>query len=79
MVNPKIAGKAPIMEQLESGKTYAWCSCGKSENQPWCNGAHHGTNFTPTVFESKETKMAALCTCKQTSTPPFCDGTHNNL
>ena len=40
------------MEQLEKGKTYAWCSCGKSENQPWCNGAHQGTEFKPHVFKA---------------------------
>ena len=56
MSNAKVAGKAPQMEQLEEGKTYAWCACGKSENQPWCNGAHAGSEFTPTVFQAEEAK-----------------------
>ena len=54
------------MEQLEKGKTYAWCSCGKSDNQPWCNGAHQGTEFKPHVFKAEESKPVAMCGCKQT-------------
>ena len=52
MNNAKVAGKSPQMEQLEEGKTYAWCACGKSENQPWCNGAHMESEFTPEVFKA---------------------------
>ena len=44
------------MEQLEFGKTYAWCACGMSINQPWCNGFHKGTNFSPSVFKAEESK-----------------------
>jgi CDGSH-type Zn-finger protein len=79
MNNPKIAGKAPQMEQLEESKTYAWCTCGKSENQPWCNGAHAGSEFTPNVFKSEDSKTAAMCMCKQTKNPPYCDGSHMSL
>ena len=74
-----IAGKAPMPIELEAGKTYAWCSCGKSENQPFCDGAHSGTDFTPMVFKAEETKTAYMCTCKQTDNPGFCDGTHKGL
>ncbi len=74
-----VAGKAPQMEQLEAGKTYAWCACGKSSNQPWCNGSHQETEFTPTVFKAEEDKTAAMCMCKQTSNPPYCDGSHMSL
>jgi CDGSH-type Zn-finger protein len=73
------AGKSPQMEQLEEGKTYAWCACGKSENQPWCNGAHAGSEFTPTVFKAEEFKTAAICMCRQTNNPPYCDGSHTSL
>lgn len=76
---PKIAGKSPQMEDLTKGKTYAWCSCGMSENQPWCNGAHKGSDFSPKVFEAEESKTAAICTCKQTKNPPHCDGSHAKL
>ena len=79
MEKGKVAGTAPQMEQIEAGKTYAWCTCGESENQPWCNGAHKGSAFTPNVFQAETSKMAAMCTCKQTSNPPFCDGSHNKL
>lgn len=65
-----------MMEALEEGKTYYWCSCGKSANQPWCNGAHRGSGMEPLAFEAKDSRPAALCTCKLTKTPPYCDGSH---
>jgi|TARA_B110000238_G_C15943643_1_gene360092 CDGSH-type Zn-finger protein len=79
MKQPKVAGTSPQMEQLEAGKTYAWCACGMSENQPWCNGAHAGSEFTPTVFQAEENKTAAMCLCKQSKNPPYCDGSHMSL
>ena len=79
MNKAKVAGKAPRIEELEEGKTYAWCSCGNSENQPWCNGAHAGSEFAPKVFKAEESKTAAMCMCKQTKNPPYCDGSHVNL
>jgi len=76
---PKVAAKNPIPAELEKGKTYAWCSCGLSENQPWCNGAHKGTDFKPLVFVAEETKTAYMCQCKLTKNPGFCDGSHKSL
>lgn len=75
----KIAAKAPIPVELEAGKTYAWCSCGSSTNQPFCDGSHKGSDFTPLMFKAEESKTAYLCTCKQTDNPGFCDGTHKGL
>jgi CDGSH-type Zn-finger protein len=75
----KVAGKAPVMIELEEGKTYAFCTCGESGNQPWCNGAHKGGEFAPKVFKAEETKLRAICTCKQTNNPPYCDGSHNSV
>ena len=75
---PVVAGKVPQMKQLEAG-TYFWCSCGRSKNQPFCDGSHQGTSFTPVKFELTEQKQVALCMCKHTQTPPFCDGSHNKL
>jgi len=79
MDKPKIAAKEPIKVELEEGKKYAWCTCGESTNQPWCNGSHKGGSFTPLVFTAEETKTAFMCQCKATSNPGFCDGTHKTL
>ena len=76
---PKVAAKNPIKVELEEGKKYAWCTCGLSDNQPYCNGAHKGTEFRPLVFTAEETKTAHLCQCKATKNPGFCDGSHKNL
>jgi len=79
MEEAKVAGKSPQMEELESGKTYAWCACGHSSNQPWCNGAHKGSGLAPNVFKAENSSSAAMCMCKQTNNPPYCDGSHNSL
>jgi len=79
MDKPKIAGTSPIRCTLEAGKKYAWCTCGLSENQPFCNGAHKGSAFTPQMCEESEDKKVALCTCKRTSNPPYCDGAHKSI
>ncbi len=79
MSEPNIAGRKPIMVELEAGKTYYYCTCGKSANQPFCDGAHKGTDFTPQAFTAEETKKAALCACKHSKNGPFCDGSHRNL
>lgn len=75
---PKIVDKKPVVMNLESG-TYYWCSCGLSENQPFCNGAHKGTDFRPVMFELSEPKKMALCLCKYTAGAPNCDGSHLKL
>lgn len=79
MDKPKIAGTSPLPVDLEAGKTYAWCTCGESAKQPFCDGSHRGTSFTPLKFEATETKTAYMCTCKQTANPGFCDGAHKKL
>ncbi|RZS92569.1 CDGSH iron-sulfur domain-containing protein [Aquimarina brevivitae] len=76
MSTPKRAGNEPIAIELEKDKRYAWCSCGYSEDQPFCNGAHKKEGGIPIVFTVVEEKKAYLCTCKLTKTPPYCDGTH---
>jgi CDGSH-type Zn-finger protein len=78
MSEPKIVDKKPVVLELEP-KTYYWCTCGESTNQPYCNGAHKGTDFTPLAFEVTETKKVALCLCKHTGNAPFCDGAHTKL
>ena len=66
----------PILVKLEANKNYAWCSCEKSASQPFCDGAHSGTDKSPLVFKLEEDKDAYLCVCKKTQNPPYCDGSH---
>jgi len=73
---PKRAGDSPMKVTLEEGKRYSWCSCGLSANQPYCDGAHKGTDFTPVKFIAEESKDVYFCTCKKTQNPGFCDGSH---
>lgn len=69
----------PYLVTLKSGRTYFWCACGRSARQPFCDGSHVGTGFTPHRFEATCTEEVLLCGCKRTSGAPFCDGTHTNL
>jgi CDGSH iron-sulfur domain-containing protein 3 len=78
MSTPVIADKKPAVLELEPG-TYYWCTCGQSQNQPFCNGAHKDTGFTPLAFEVTEKKRVALYNCKHTVNPPYCDGAHSKL
>lgn len=75
---PIVAAKLPSVTDLEPG-TYYWCACGKSAKQPFCDGSHADTSFTPLAFTIEETKKVALCQCKQTQNPPYCDGRHTSL
>ena len=75
----KIAQKAPYAVDIESGKSYWWCSCGKSASQPFCDGSHQGTSFTPVEYKAEESKTAYFCGCKNSSNGVFCDGAHQKL
>jgi|TARA_B110000495_G_C22857610_1_gene500079 CDGSH-type Zn-finger protein len=79
MPKPTITQTQPYAIELEQGKTYAWCACGKSANQPFCDGSHQGSDFSPVVFQAAETKTAYLCGCRSSSNQPFCDGSHTKL
>lgn len=77
---PIIAQRGPYAVELEKGKRYMWCTCGRSKEQPFCDKASHkGTDFRPLVFVAEETKTSYLCGCKYTANPPFCDGAHASL
>ena len=71
------AGKSAFSVIVEQGKSYYWCSCGKSSKQPFCDGSHKGTEFKPLVYKAELTKRIFFCVCKQTNDQPFCDGSHN--
>jgi len=79
MSQPTIAAKHPAAVQLEAGKPYAWCACGLSKGQPFCDGSHKTTDFVPLVFKAEKTETAYLCQCKQSKKKPFCDGTHKSV
>lgn len=78
MDQPQITQKSPYVKAMNPGK-YAWCACGKSANQPFCDGSHRGSGFSPKVVEITEKKTVAWCGCKHTKNQPFCDGTHKSL
>ena len=77
--SPIIAAKSPKKVELEAGKDYYWCRCGKSKNQPFCDGSHVGSDITPLKFSVEKSGTAALCQCKASGNAPFCDGTHATL
>lgn len=74
-----IAKKEPVNVELKEGKPYAWCACGRADEQPFCDGTHNKTDLKPMVFKAEREGEAWLCQCKQTKNPPYCDGTHNKL
>ena len=76
---PVIAQKAPYKVELLEGYRYAWCSCGLSKKQPFCDGSHKGTEFTPKKFTITQAETKRLCGCKYSKNAPFCDGTHKSL
>lgn len=66
----------PIVMELKAGTTYHWCRCGRSANQPLCDGSHVGTSFQPMTYKPSADMKVRMCVCKRTKTPPFCDGSH---
>lgn len=78
MEKPKIAQTSPYVLDVEAGK-YWWCACGRSSNQPFCDGSHKVTSFTPVKVEITENKKVAFCGCKHSNNKPYCDGTHRNF
>ena len=77
MSEPVSPQNSPFPVDVEQGKTYYWCACGLSKSQPFCDGSHQSTEFTPVKFTAEKTETVYLCGCKKTSSAPFCDGTHN--
>jgi len=79
MTEPTIAQKAPFPTDVEEGKTYMWCACGNSSNQPFCDGSHKGSGFSPVKYTAAKTGKVFFCGCKHTNNAPLCDGTHSSL
>ncbi|QXD25112.1 CDGSH iron-sulfur domain-containing protein [Opitutia bacterium ISCC 51] len=76
MSKPIIAANTPTPVELEAGKSYAFCTCGHSDNQPFCDGKHAGSGMAPKIFKADKDGKAWLCQCKATQNAPFCDGSH---
>jgi len=79
MSNPIVADNKPTAVSLKKGEDYYFCTCGRSASQPFCDGSHAGTEFTPKAFTAEEDGESYLCACKHTANAPFCDGTHKQF
>jgi len=79
MSDTLLARQGPHCVALKAGRTYFWCACGRSQRQPFCDGSHAGTQFTPLRFSPEDNRVAVLCGCKRTGTSPFCDCTRATL
>ena len=75
----QVAQKGPSAVEVEAGKAYFWCACGRSANQPFCDGSHKVTDLTPVRWKAEESGTKYFCGCKQTDNRPFCDGSHKAL
>ena len=76
---PQIAGRASLAVEVEAGQSYWWCACGRSNTQPFCDGSHQGTSFSPIEYVPEESGQAFFCACKRSGKKPLCDGTHKKL
>ena len=79
MSKPEIPQKAPYGVAVEAGKSYWWCACGKSKNQPFCDGTHKGSEFTPVEYKATESATVYFCGCKHSGNGALCDGSHKSL
>jgi CDGSH-type Zn-finger protein len=79
MSNPTITQKAPFAVEVEAGKSYWWCSCGRSKGQPFCDGSHQGTEFGPVEYKAEEDGTVYFCGCKHSGNGSLCDGSHQKL
>ena len=78
MTDPVRAADTPFGIDVEAGKAYFWCACGRSASQPFCDGSHAETGITPVKYEAEESTTVYFCGCKGTGSAPLCDGSHKN-
>ncbi|GAA0777491.1 CDGSH iron-sulfur domain-containing protein [Roseibium denhamense] len=79
MSDPVVAQTAPYAVDVEEGKNYFWCACGKSNTQPFCDGSHKGTDFAPVKYTAEKDGKAFFCGCKMSGKAPLCDGSHSRI
>ena len=79
MADAVIAQKGPFPVEVEAGKEYYWCACGRSRSQPFCDGSHRETAFSPVKYTAEKTGKVFFCGCKHSGAKPMCDGTHRTL
>jgi CDGSH-type Zn-finger protein len=79
MTEPVVAQKTPFAVEVEAGKSYWWCSCGKSASQPFCDGSHKGSEFAPVEYKAEQSGTAYFCGCKHSANGVLCDGSHSKL
>ena len=79
MSEPVVAQTSPYGVEVEAGQDYWWCACGKSDDQPFCDGSHRGTGFSPVQYTAEKFEKVWFCGCKKTGDVPQCDGSHNKL
>ncbi len=79
MTPAKIADTRPLPVELKAGEKVWWCACGRSQNQPFCDGSHQGSGMAPVALQVEQTQTYYFCLCKRTGNPPLCDGSHKGL
>lgn len=79
MSEPIIAQKSPFAVDVEAGKSYWYCTCGRSKTQPFCDGSHSGTDFVPKEFKAEQSGTVYFCGCRHSQNGITCDGSHSSL
>ena len=79
MAEPVMAQKSPYAFDVQEGRTYWWCACGLSKRQPFCDGSHKGSEFSPREYKAEASRTVYFCGCKRSGKTPLCDGAHNRL
>lgn len=79
MADPILAQRSPFAVEVQEGRSYWWCACGRSSKQPFCDGSHKETGFAPMEYRATASRTVYFCGCKRTTKSPLCDGSHNRI